>query len=388
MTNSNLLVISNLFPDKNDYYSGGIFIKENLRFMKKNFDKIYVISPRPIGYDFLKKQKHDDYSYEDNIEVIFPKYFYMPGAYRKKRVDIIQKEYELIRSIINDSKFSFNLIHAHFTWRAGAVAAKLKDDFNVPLIITEHSSKTFKTAIESRDPIFINAWNKADRIIRVRKQDIHLFVNAGIERNKIRYVPNGFDDEKFHNINKIDCRKRLSLPEDKKIILTIGSLDKIKGQEFLITAMRILSLKYKNLLCLIIGDGPLKRKLMKMAHYYSLDNVVKLVGPKPHNEIPIWINAADLFVFPSLMESFGIVQIEAMACGKPVIATRNGGSEEIIVSEDYGLLCEPANSKDLTEKILIALNTKWSCQSIAEYARQFTWKKISNQVMKIYQEVL
>ena len=99
-------------------------------------------------------------------------------------------------------------------------------------------------------------------------------------------------------------------------------------------------------------------------------------------------DATNLFVLPSLSLSIGVVQIEAMACGVPVVATRNGGSEEIIISEDYGLLCEPANPEDLAEKILIALEKEWDREKIRKYAEQFTWDNIAKKVVEVYEEVL
>ena len=117
-------------------------------------------------------------------------------------------------------------------------------------------------------------------------------------------------------------------------------------------------------------------------------NHVKLAGGRPHNEILIWMDACDLFVLPSLSESFGVVQIEAMACGKPVVSTYNGGSEEIITSEDYGLLCEPANSEELAEKILIALDKEWDCDEIGKYAEQFTWENITEEIVSVYKSVI
>ncbi|MBE9593771.1 MAG: glycosyltransferase, partial [Proteobacteria bacterium] len=95
----------------------------------------------------------------------------------------------------------------------------------------------------------------------------------------------------------------------------------------------------------------------------------------------------DVFVLPSLRESFGVVQIEAMACGKPIVATRNGGSEEIITSEDYGLLCGPANPEELAEKILIALDKEWDGEKIRGYAERFRWENIVKEIVKVYKAV-
>jgi glycosyltransferase involved in cell wall biosynthesis len=100
------------------------------------------------------------------------------------------------------------------------------------------------------------------------------------------------------------------------------------------------------------------------------------------------MNACDLFVLPSISESFGVVQIEALACGKPVVATRNGGSEEVITSDDYGLLVDPANPNELREKIIEAPDKDWDSEKILVYAKRFTWENIAKEIIALYEEVL
>ena len=100
------------------------------------------------------------------------------------------------------------------------------------------------------------------------------------------------------------------------------------------------------------------------------------------------MNACDIFVHPSLAESFGIVQIEAMACGKPVVATRNGGSESIITSDKYGLLCEPANPQDLSEKIIEGLSKRWDNNAIYSYASSnYRWDLVAQKTKNVYEEI-
>ena len=91
---------------------------------------------------------------------------------------------------------------------------------------------------------------------------------------------------------------------------------------------------------------------------------------------------------PSLAESFGIVQLEALACGRPVVATKNGGSESIITSDECGMLCEPANPQDLSNKIIEALEKKWDNNIIFEYAASnYDWDFIAQKTKQIYIEV-
>jgi len=79
---------------------------------------------------------------------------------------------------------------------------------------------------------------------------------------------------------------------------------------------------------------------------------------------------------------------ECLGCGKPFVGTKVGGEPEIITSEDYGLLCEPANSDELAEKILIALDKEWGCDKIREYAEQFTWENITEEIVVVYKSII
>jgi len=120
----------------------------------------------------------------------------------------------------------------------------------------------------------------------------------------------------------------------------------------------------------------------------KLTNYVKLVGEIPHDELPFWMDACDLFVLPSLSESFGVTQIEAMACGKPIVATINGGSEGIIVNEKLGYLVEPKNSDDLAENMLLALDKEWDKEYILNYVKKFKSDKIAKEIFKVYEKVM
>lgn len=145
--------------------------------------------------------------------------------------------------------------------------------------------------------------------------------------------------------------------------------------------------KRKDIICFIVGSGKLEIELKKQIESAELNDYVKLVGAKPHSEIPLWINACDFLVLLSLNEGNPTVMFECLGCGKPFIGTNVGGIPEIIISEDYGLLVEPGNSNKLAEKVLIALDLVWNSDCIYEYSRQFSWSKISETLTEIYSSV-
>jgi len=175
---------------------------------------------------------------------------------------------------------------------------------------------------------------------------------------------------------------------NKKIIITVSFLETVKGHCHLIDAMKIIIKKRDDVLCIIVGSGPLRKSIEKQIRQNNLERFFLLLGERPHHEIPDWINASDIFVLPSLVEGNPTVMFEALSCGKPFVGTVVGGIPEIIISEDYGLLVHPEDSKDLSEKILKALDTRWDSQKIADYAMQFTWRRICRNIVKVYEEVL
>jgi len=386
MSEKNLLVISNNFPNQDNSYVAEIFVKEQIKYLKDYFDNVYIVSPLAYGMERLRKTRHEDYQYE-NVKVFFPRYFNLPFCYFYGRTLWTFFATRAIRDLIEKEKLSFNLIHAHFTWPSGAVAVNLKVFYGSPVIITEHTSESISQAISSHDPSWIGTWKKADAIIRVKKSDISLIENTGIPKSKITHIPNGYSS-KFIPMEMSKCRDLLGLPQDLKILVNVGNLYSIvKGHKYLIEAMRIIAEKRTDIRGIIIGSGNLEPSIRALVEELELNEYVHLVGSKPHSEIPLWMNACDIFVLPSLRESFGVVQIEALACGKPVVATRNGGSEEIITSDQYGLLAEPADPEDLSEKILLALDHEWDREKILAYAEQFTWKKIAKEIMDVYRSV-
>lgn len=284
--------------------------------------------------------------------------------------------------IINNKNIEFDIIQAHFSWPHGYVAVKLGQKYNVPVVITIHEgTERLIHEYNSQDEKIYWTWKNANALIRVNKKHVPLLKQFN---KNVFYVPNGFSSSLFYPMERNEVKIKLNLPLDKKIILNVASLYHVKGQRYLIEAMKEIVKHRKDILCIIVGDGTLMKELKNQIKKLDLENYVKLVGSKPHDEISLWMNAANLFVLSSLSESFGVVQIEAMACGKPVVATKNDGSEEIIISDEYGLLCESENAKDLTEKILIGLDKNWDRENILEYAKHFTWDNAANEIMGIY----
>ncbi|NJE05720.1 glycosyltransferase family 4 protein [Thermococcus sp. M36] len=296
-----------------------------------------------------------------------------------------------LEKFIQENKIEFDLIHAHFTWPSGYAAARLSKEFNVPLVITAHGYDVYDLPFRSREWFrkVKFALDSADHVITVSKSNFVILVEKlGIAENKISIIPNGFDSNLFRPMDKALARKQLNLPQDKKVVLNVANLVPIKGHKYLIEAIKNVVKGREDIMLIIVGDGPLRKDLEKQINKLNLESYVKLVGAKPHHEIPLWINAADLFVLPSLSEGNPTVMFEALGVGLPFVGATVGGIPEIITSEDYGLLCPPKDPHCLAEKILIALDKEWDRDKIRKYAEQFTWENIARQTFKVYKQIL
>ena len=388
MPEKNLLVISNSFPNEDNTFVGDVFVKEQIKYLRHYFDNVYVVSPVAYGMEHLRKTEHSDYQF-DNVQVFFPKYVNNPLFWYHGRSLWVDLEARATMSLIEKEGLHFELIHAHFTWPSGAVAVALKQKYSIPVVITEHTSSTFTKAIETQDKVFTDTWSKADKIVRVKQGDISAFSRVNIPLQNVIPIPNGYDSKKFHPTDTQRCRETLHLPLDKKLILNVGNLyGEVKGHKYLIEAISHVVTKRKDILCVIIGAGKLRTALERQIRSLRLEDYILLAGGKPHDEIPLWMNACDLFVLPSLNEGNPTVMFEALGCGKPFVGTKVGGVPEVITSDAYGLLVEPADPEGLAEKILVALDREWDREMILAYAERYTWENIAKEIMGVYEQVL
>ena len=390
MKNKNLLILTPDYPDKDNKMIGSLFVKEQVGYLKDHFNKIYVISPVLTAFGFTKQSKFcRNYSY-DNVTVYFPRCLFYPRAinifpvsnYTKLSYD---NRYSVIRRTIKKYDLKFDLIHSHMTFPATYAACKLKEEYNVPVVATIHEdSGWLEEEIGMNHEKLNYSWRNADMLIRVNKVEVPLLQQ--FNRN-VRYVPNGFT-ELYKPMDKISCRELLGLPLSEKFVFSYGAFDERKGFQILIKAMLYTTHIDNTIKCYLSGDGPYKPYLKNFVIGYNLEKNFEFIKYLEDEELVLWINAADLFIFPSLRESFGVVQVNALACGTPVIASKNVGSKEIICNQ-CGFLYDLEDFPDLSNKIFLGLNTEWDKEKIRNYAvNNYSWKGISTQLIQLYKELL
>jgi len=393
LKNTNLLILSSYFPDSKNKLIGGIFIKNQLEYLKDKFNRIDVISMIPyIPKSFVRFGKFEhrkeqvdlkNYTY-DNVHVHYIYYYTLPTNFSRKhsRHFLFWK----VKKYIETKKIKFDLVHGHFSHPAGYIAVKLKKVYNKPTILTVHEDSSFlRNEISRKDYMLESAWKNSDFIIRVNKRDIPLLKK--FNKNVIN-IPNGFKEKIFHPIDKGKCRRKIRLRNDKKILFTISGLVEQKGHTYAIKAMSKVVKHRKDVIYFIGGFGPLKNSLQKEIGSLGLNDNIKLLGFVPDKDVSLWMNACDIFLLPSLNEGNPTVMFEALGCGKPFLGTNVGGIPEVIINHKLGLLTEPRRPDKLAKNILYALKKKWDYKYISNYAKQFTWKNIDKKILEVYERCL
>ncbi len=385
----NLLILTHLYAS---------FIKDQVEVIAGSYRNIDVLVRRnpiadisnviPINYlkPFSSSAVMDLSHKPDNINVYETPVFYIPTDRGYKKLS--RDHYYSAERVIKSKKLKFDFMHAHIIVSAGFAGAMLKEKYNVPLVVTAHGVDIYDTPFRDQE------WrrqieyvlNTADQIITVSNKNNSCIKKLNV-KTPVTVIPNGYRKDLFYPRDGKECRSKLNLPQDKKIILTVGKLFAIKGHTYLIDAIGEMVKQRKDILCVIIGDGELQEKLKKQIKTRSLEQYIMIAGGRSHSEIPVWINACDIFVLPSLNEGNPTVMFECLGCGKPFIGTDVGGIPEIITSEEYGYVVQPANVEELSEKMSMALDRDWDQERIYRYASDYTWEKIAQDIVNVYKKL-
>jgi glycosyltransferase involved in cell wall biosynthesis len=192
----------------------------------------------------------------------------------------------------------------------------------------------------------------------------------GISSDRIKVSMNGVDTSVFRPRNKVAQRRKLGLPLYQTIILFVGSLVPVKGLHYLIRAMPTLrKLHGDRLLFILAGGGELETELQQKTREAGIDRQVCFIGWVPNDQISGWMNAADVLILPSLHEGMPNTILEALACGVPVVASRVGGTTDLIQDGINGLLIEPASSESIVEKLDFLIKDRGLYERLRNNAR-------------------
>ena len=369
--------IESLYKELSDYrYSIDIYTKSH----KSHPEEIIQISPslRVIHVNGIPENVEKNNSFE-----------YLPNVERS------------IEDFVSNNAVRYDIMHSHY-WLSGSVGLALSDKWKIPHVSTFHTLAQKKIlarvgeyetnerlAVESimatkSDSIIISTQDEADTI-----KDIYNIPTA-----KLNVIPAGVDLNLFKPKDKYESKKLLGLNTDKTI-LAVARLEPLKGLDILISA--IYKIENNSDITLLIAGDYLNneiefRRLQTIINGLKLTGNIKFLGNIQHNKMPLYMSAADVLVMPSYYESFGLAALEAMACGTPVITSRNSGAKTFIEQGTSGYLIPWNCPEHYAERLEILLKNPILRANMGQkatiQANKLSWNTAATKTDLVYSNLI
>ena len=311
---------------------------------------------------------------------------------------IMQLNFNMItkaNEIINKNG-KFDVIHAH-DWLVAYSAKSIKESYNIPLISTIHATESGRNSgIHDETQRYINdsewmlTYESSEVIVNSNYMKNEVQRLFGLPYDKINVIPNGVNLQLFSNVNvDYDFRRQYAM-DNEKIILYVGRLVYEKGIQNLIAAMPKTLDRYHDSKLIICGRGGMIDELREQVKYLGIDNKVYFAGYCDSKKMQKMYKCADVAVFPSTYEPFGIVAIESMLSGTPTIVSDVGGLNEIVEHGVTGMKSYAGNANSIADSVLALLFDPKLCANISQNAikkvkENYNWAKITDNTYYVYQ---
>lgn len=368
------LLLTNLFPSQAEP-TRGVFNLNRFRALSHHCETRVIVPVRwwtrlrhPKALLHIPEEEHG------GMRAYYPAHLAVPSVPRSH----VPGMHAACRTLAERLRpeFPFDVILAAMGYPEGVVAARLADDFGCPLVTMVLGSDVNELAERPalREEIRIGL-RRASRVVAVSHALRDRLVALGIDAERIRVQHNGVDGERFQPRPLADCRARLELPTEGRLICYVGNLSAEKGVEVLVEALGQLHAAGRlDFDLALVGGGPLEAKLRARAEALGIAPRVRFVGRRPHAEIPDWIGAGDALCLPSFREGCPNVVLEALAAGRPVAASEVGGVPELL-SANNGIMAPAGDANALATALRGVLDRKWNPETLRATVQFLSWEQ-------------
>lgn len=382
-----ILIIPSWYPEKAGDIGGSFFREQALALSKKGH-KVGVIAPSMYSLKDWKSIAFKPHSvqFENDKGVLTyrqQRVNYTPRLKGIARARIVSIGIRLVDKYITDNGIP-DIIHVHSLISAGFITYRVKQKYGIPYVVTEHSSAFARGLVDKKTvKQLMPVVQGSNRNIAVSNEFKNLLEDT-FKNNKWEYIPNIVSNEFLQSKLQVDNKSEVF------IFSNICLMSPNKRVDLVILAFAKAFKGNPNIKLKLGGDGPIRSSLEELTKSEGVSRQVTFLGALERGQVKEEIAKSDAFVLSSEYETFGVVIIEALALGKPVIATRCGGPESIIVPE-VGYLVDK-NSVECLAQGMIELyenRDKYSAKDIREYCRtNFSEEAVINKLTDIYQNIL
>lgn len=294
-----------------------------------------------------------------------------------------------MKSWLRDNIDSFDIVHLHnFRSYQNNIAHAYAIKHDIPIVLQAHGSVPRIMEKEGLKRLYDIAWGNriihdSSKLIAVSGLEADQYEQFGADESKIILIPNGIDIKSFKNkkAEKGSFREKFAIGQDKQLLLFVGRIHKVKGLGFLLESFRELLTKRKDVILIIAGpDDGYKNILEELISDYGLKEHAMLVG-NLDNVLQAYTDA-DLLIYPSEYEIFGLVPFEAIMCGTPVIVTEDSGCGPLMKDIGCSLSVKYGDIKDLDDKIEYALNNRDRMERMIGIGQEYIEDNLDMQVIR------
>ena len=343
-----------------------------------NHCEVRLVAPLPWWTRHNRPQDWLNAPHENStgIDAVFPSWWTVPRfgvAYNGRAM------YYSVRKLVKElhKTSPFDVILASWAYPDAYAASLLAKDLGIPFVVNVLGSDiNALTKLPALRLQIIETLNKSHRVISVSHALCETVLKLGVAPEKVVVQHNGVDGVKFKLQDRIQVRERLGLPADRNIILYVGNWVPEKGVDILVQAIgKLRSMGRTDVLLTLVGSGPLEPKLKEIVATLGIEAQVRFCGRKSHIEVPDWMAAADIFCLPSLREGCPNVILEALSCGRPVVASRVGGVPELL-DERNGIMTLAGDPDLLATALSQALDRHWNENELRETVKNRSWEDV------------
>ncbi|MBW2482626.1 MAG: glycosyltransferase [Deltaproteobacteria bacterium] len=312
----------------------------------------------------------------------------------------LSKFFQSLETYRRRANLAYDVIHSHY-WLSGRLGTWAQNDWKRPHVVTFHTLGESKNraAGNTREPELRIANEKklvqtCHRIVVPTKRESDSLVRFyGAPEEKIGVVPCGVNLELFRPEKKRLARQRLEFDPDEIILLYVGRFEALKGLDILLAAMTYLKSSDRFRLVIVGGDGedhPAHQSLKQKTRALRISEKCVFTGPIEQKKLPPYYNSADVLVIPSRYESFGLVGLEALACGRPVVSTPVGAMDHLLRDVRAVRVVGNSSPESLAGEIqsLIADRSLPSSAEIRASVKGYSWSRVAGAILREYQEAM
>ena len=333
-------------------------------------------------------------------------YRFFPAQYiGSKRINLGEVSWPLLRELRIEVKKQNSLVHLHsaFNWTTVFASLFIK---NTPIVVQCYEERPllqlFRDTPERqrygylasyllKGFFFERALKKRVDCFLVLNKPTKQYFSRLVGAEKVRISPMGIDFSVYKKIDKNRARDDLGLDPDKKYVLCIAAMVERKGLDYLIRSMPTIRERLPDTELLLVGEGRFKKQLELLAQKLPIQDAIHFIPatdsePRvPDEKLPLYYNAADVFVLPSLTEALGVVGIEAMACGTPFIGTNVEGIPSLVEQFQAGVLIPPRNSNAIASAVIEVLKDDATFSANRDRAKSyFDWHNVAKKNIDVY----